>query len=271
VLPQQALIERLRQRCRQDGRLVAAMLYGSCARNEADRFSDIDTILFFRDESLAEIDQRAWVSRIAPLELYYHNEFGIGVAIFSNLVRAEFHFDPASKMADIESWQGQTWFPSLEGPLLVDKTGQLRVHLQRLVGPPPSHDTPQDVRYLCDSFLNWYLFGTNVLARGEQARALEILNLVHDHLLRMGRLLELIPERWIKPTSALEDELSPAAYRRYQACTARLARGELWEAYAAAWTWGNEMLAALAERHSVVLPDALMAKIAEHVEQHAEA
>ena len=263
------MIERLREICRQDERLTAAMLYGSFTRKEADEFSDIDTVLFFADERLPEIDQPAWVSQIAPVELYYHNEFGNEVAIFNNLVRAEFHFDRASDMHKLENWQGNAWFPALADVVLVDKTGQLARHLQTLMGPPTTHNTAQDIQFLCDSFLNWCLFGANVLARGELARALEILNVIHDTLLRMARLAEGTTERWISPTKALEQEISSTTYRRYQACTASLERKALWRAYLSAWQWGNELITILAKRHSVALPTVLMDKLSHRIQQQA--
>jgi lincosamide nucleotidyltransferase B/F len=269
MLLQDTMIERLRQICQQDECLTAAMLYGSFARKEADEFSDIDTVLFFKDESLPEIDQLTWVSQIVPVELYYHNEFGNGVAIFNNLVRAEFHFDRASDMHKIETWRGNAWFSSLADVVLVDKTGQLTKHLQPLMGPPVPHNTAPDIHLLCNSLLNWCLFGTNVLARGELARALEILNLVHDYLLRMARLVEGTTERWISPTKALEQEISSTAYRRYQACTASLERKALWSAYLSAWLWGNELLTILAERHSVALPIVLMDKLSRRIQQQS--
>jgi lincosamide nucleotidyltransferase B/F len=261
MIPQEMMIERLRQICIQDERLTAAMLYGSFTIKEADEFSDIDTVLFFTDESLPGIDQKAWVSQIAPVELYYHNEFGNGVAIFENLVRAEFHFDGVSDMQKIEVWQGNVWFPSLEDTILVDKNGQLARHLAALIDRPPTHQTAQDVQFLCDSLLNWCLFGTNVLARGELARALEILNVVHDYILRMARLKEGANERWISPAKALEQEISMTAYRRYQACTASLERDALWNAYLSAWGWGMELLQSLAIRHAVALPAELVDKL----------
>ena len=260
-LPQAAMIERLRQICRQDERVVAAMLYGSFTLNEADEFSDIDAALFFVDERLAEVDQAAWVGQIAPVEFYYRNEYGNGVAIFNNLVRAEFHFDRAADMHTLATWRGNAWFPSLAATVLVDRTGQLAQHLEPLIGPPASRATAHDVQFLCDGFLNWCLFGTNVLARGELARSLEIMNLIHDSLLRMARLQERTAERWITPTRALERELSPAAYERFQACTASLDRAALWTAYLSAWQWGNELMAVLAARHAVALPAALMDKL----------
>src|SRR5215213_6211107 len=91
MLQQQSMIERTRRVCREDGGLVAAMMYGSFAQNEGDEFSDIEFILFFEDGELANLDQEEWVSRISPVGLYFVNEYGNGTAIFENLVRGEFH------------------------------------------------------------------------------------------------------------------------------------------------------------------------------------
>jgi lincosamide nucleotidyltransferase B/F len=261
MLPQEAMIERLRRLCVEDERLEAAMLYGSFTRHEGDRFSDIDCVLYFEDEALAGVDPVAWAGQIAPVMLYYINEFGNGVAIFDNLVRAEFHFDRASDIVQIKDWHGNVWFPSVEAALLLDRTGRLTEHLKVLVCEPPDHDTPEDVLFLCHSFLNWMLFGSNVLFRGEHARALEILHLIGDYLLRMARLLEGRSEHWITPTKALEQELSPSSYERYRACTAPLEVGSLRAAYLAGWEWGNELLTRLAQCHQLDLPGDLIHKL----------
>ncbi len=261
MLPQQAMIARLRQICQDDSHLLAAMLYGSFTRGEADQFSDIDVMLFFQDDALAGLDQTAWINQIAPVELYYHNEFGNGVAIFDNLVRAELHFDPASDMPKLEQWRGTVWFPSPADTVLVDKTGRLARHLEPLLGPAPTHNSAEDARFINQSFLNWFLFGVNVCARGEDARALEILRIVQDYLLRMARMLEGRTEHWITPTRAAERELSPAAYERFRACAAALDRPAIERAYGAAWRWGSEMMAALAARYGVELATGLMTKI----------
>ena len=99
-------------------------------------------------------------------------------------------------------------------------------YLAPLVGPP-RQDSPSQAQFLCDSFLNWTLFGTNVLARGEVARAAEILRIVQDDLLKMARLLEGRTEHWITPTKCLESEISPGAYARYISCSAAVDRGAL--------------------------------------------
>ncbi len=259
--PQDALIGRLAQICQEDERLLAAMHYGSLARGEADAYSDLDIMLFFADEAVADIDQRAWLSQIAPVELFYANEFGNSVAIFDNLVRGEFHFDPAGEMAKLAEYGDRIRYPTLETTVIVDKTGQLAGHLAALIGPPLSHETAGEAQYLGDSFLNWFLFGFNVLSRGEYARALEILALIHDNLLRMTRIEEGWTERWISPAKALEEDISPAAYRRFQACTAGLDRAELQSAYRACWDWGNEMMVGLGRRYELILPLGLIKRI----------
>ena len=263
MLPQDKLIVRLLQVCQEDERLLAAMHYGSLARGQADVYSDLDIMLFFADEVAAEIDQRAWLNQIAPVELFYVNEFGSSVAIFDNLVRGEFHFDPAGEMAKLAEYRDRVRYPALETTVLKDKSGRLAEYLTSLIGPPLNHETAREALYLGHSFLNWFLFGFNVLSRGEYARALEILSLIHDNLLRMARIEEGRTEHWISPTKALEEDVSPAAYRRFQACTAALEPAALQSAYRACWDWGNEMLTGLGRRYGVALPAGLTARIGE--------
>lgn len=269
MLPQAEMIQRLRHQCQNDPRLVAAMLYGSFTYSEGDRYSDIDCLLYFHEEHLPAIDQPAWLNQIAPVELYYHNEFGNGVAIFANLVRGEFHFDPVTKMADLATFAGQITFPSSAATILVDKTGQLAQHLQPLIGRPPERNTPQEIRFLADSFLNWMLFGRNVLARGEYARAWELLRLVQDYLLRLARLVEGQTEHWITPTKAAERELSTQAYRRLVAASAALDPQELQLAYQAAWHWGLDLLPGLLQPHGLNLPASLVAQMDRYFQELA--
>ena len=270
MIPQTEMIHRLRQLCQADERLIAAMLYGSFALGEADRFSDIDCLLYFQDDALPDIDQESWLSQIAPLELYYHNEFGNGVAIFNNLVRAEFHFDPASKMQELASLEGKISFPSLETTLLVDKNGQLSQHLQPLLGPPPDPNNAQEVQFIRDSFFNWFLFGLNVLARGETARSSEILRFLQDYLLKMARLKEQTTAHWMSPSRGVEWELSAQAYRRLASASASLDAQKLWEAYRAAWEWGLELLPELLASYDLPPPDALVKKLERYLSELEE-
>ena len=159
------MIEKVRQPCGQDERLLATLMYGSFTLGQGDRFSDIEFYLFF-EEALGTLKEEAWVSQIAPLELYYVNEFGNGTAIFGNLIRGEFHFEAASNVRLVDAWES-AWIPSLESAVLVDKSGELSRLVSRLVRRPPNMDTPERALFLCRSLMSWTLMGTNLLERGE--------------------------------------------------------------------------------------------------------
>ncbi len=136
-LLQQQMIRRLRELCQRDRRVVGALMFGSFATGEGDQYSDIEFALFFDDESLHRLDQRAWISQIEPVELYFADDYGHHTAIFANLVRGEFHFEPASRIPIIETWQGYAWFPSMEATLIVDRTGAVERYLRPFIAPPP--------------------------------------------------------------------------------------------------------------------------------------
>ena len=263
MLQQEAMIERTRRVCRGDERLVAAMMYGSFVQGAGDEFSDIEFILFFEDAALESLDQREWVSRISPVGLYFVNEYGNGTAIFDNLVRGEFHFDGASEMATVvgESMRDVDWLPSLEDTLVLDRTGDLTRRLRMIVGPPPERDTPGQVRFLGECFVNWFLLGSNLYARGELARSLDLLGVVRDRLLQLARVLECSTTHWSNSSKFLESEISAASYASYAACTARLDSDELRDAYLSTWAWGKELMTSLAERHGEAIPQDLQERL----------
>src|ERR687886_1729668 len=210
MLKQEAMIERTRRVCREDERLVAAMMYGSYAQGAGDEFSDIEFILFFEDGELEGLDQEEWASRISPVGLYFVNEYGNGTAIFENLVRGEFHFEGASDIVTVvgESMRDADWLPSVKDTLVLDRTGELTRRLRKIVGPPPERDTPEQVRFVCDCFVNWFVFGANLFARGELARALDLLGIVQDRLLQMVRVLEGSTQHWFNASKFLERDIS---------------------------------------------------------------
>jgi len=266
MLLQERLIERVRELCLHDDRLVAAMMYGSFTQGEGDEYSDVEFVLFFEDEALASVAPCEWVGRVAPVELCFVNEFGNLAVVWESLVRGEFHFDPASRMGVVEGWRDTAMLPSVEAALILDRTGELTRRLAGLVGSPVERGAPEQVQSLLDSYLNWMLFGCNVLARGEHARALELLGAVGRYLLWMARLQEGCVHHWPTPSRALEADLSPESYGRYAACTARLDPAELRAAHRSAWTWGVEMATALAAEHGLDPRVDLLDRIGERVE-----
>ena len=260
MLPQTLLLERVREVCQTDERLVAALLAGSLGRGEGDAYSDLDVVLFFRDEAFDQVDIKAWIEQVAPVDLYFVNSFGSPTAVFGNLVRGEFHPYRVSDMSILETWRGSVWFPHLADAVILDRTGELTRRLQTLVGEP-RQDSPDQIQRVCYNLVNWTLFGSNVLARGETARAQELLVIAHDELFRLLRLLEGVTGHWVSPTKSLEWEVSPAAYARYQSCTAPAEPMAMARAYRGTWGWAREMMAALARRYSLDLPEPLLLKL----------
>jgi lincosamide nucleotidyltransferase len=264
MLQQEVMIERVRELCEDDGRVVATLMYGSFALGQGDRFSDIEFYVFFDDEAMEDLEEEAWIAQIAPLYLYYVNEYGTGTAIFDNLVRGEFHFEAVSNLGLIEAWE-TAWFPSLESAVLADRDGELSRRVQRLVRRPPDLDTPERALFVCCSLINWTLMGANLLKRGEYARAEAFLTLVHGHLLKAVRLVEGESGNWLSPTRRLEEDASTASYERFRVCTAALDAEQLVRAYASTWGWSRELVGVLAARHALALPEALLDKLDQHL------
>ena len=267
MIEQERLIARVRDLCRTDDRIDSAMMYGSFTAGEGDTYSDIEFLLFFRDEDFAQVEPRVWLEQVASVLHLYTNEYGITAVIFASLVRGEFHFHRASEVTIGQAWRGVITFPSLDSVLIADKSGALAPVLIPIIGPPIDRATPTQVQFTADSFANWLLFGLNVLRRGEHARALEILGIVQRHLLGMARAVEGTTDHWLTPARLLEHDLSSESYARFRACTAALDEAALWAAYRAVWTWGDELLDTLAARFGVGVPDDLRARLGEISDQ----
>jgi lincosamide nucleotidyltransferase len=265
MLIQQALVESLRKQCQEDKHVVAATLYGSFAMGEGDAFSDIECVLFFDSTALTTLDRCAWAAQIAPVLSFFADDFGHYTAIFDGLIRGEFHFESAEKIATVASWRGNAWFADLDRAILIDRTGELRAHMQILVGEPPPRDTPTTAQRLIDNFISMVIFGLNTLERGEFARSLEILGLCHRYLLWMARLTESSIAHWPTPSRRLEQELCRVGYEQFTRCTAPLERAALRRAYGAAWAWGVEMIPELFSRHGLAQPEHLITLVTQRV------
>ncbi|RPI86510.1 MAG: Lnu(F)/Lnu(G) family lincosamide nucleotidyltransferase [Chloroflexi bacterium] len=261
MLEQILMIEKARENCRADSRIIAAIQYGSFVQGEGDEYSDIEFVLFIDDESIDSFDKKEWVEKINPAALFFADDIGHYTTIFQNLVRGEFHFIPVSHMEIVRTWKGNAWFPSLEKAILVDRHGELSKLLQPLTGSAPERNLPEMVQSLIPNFINWMLFGSNTLARGEYARSLELLNSTHRYLLKFLRLSEGKTDHWPTPSRCLEKDIDKHSYERYQRCTAGLQPDQLRQAYLESWSWGVEMMQKAANIHDILLPDHLISDI----------
>jgi lincosamide nucleotidyltransferase len=263
MLPQKAMIERVRALCQQDERVDAAMMYGSFTHGEGDPFSDIEFVLFFEDGAFAALNRLAWLEQIASVALLYSNDFGIDAVIFENLVRGEFHFHRRSEMALAGAWHGALTFPSLESALVTDKSGLLTPYLLPLIGPELPRDGVETCQVLVDDFVNQYLFGLNVLRRGDLPRALEMLSVLQRIVLRMARVIAGKTRAWFIPSRRLEEELGAEVMARLKSCTAALDAPSLERAYSEIGAWAAEMARALSARCAIDPRAELHARITE--------
>ena len=83
---QQKMIERFKEACHGDERIIAALMFGSCAIGEGDAFSDIEFAVFIQDESFENFDQRSWLNAISPVAAYFPDDFGHHTAFAVNSI-----------------------------------------------------------------------------------------------------------------------------------------------------------------------------------------
>lgn len=254
---QQNMIKDVQRCCLRDENLMAALMYGSFTTGEGDAFSDIEFALFFRDDVIETLDQARWLEKIAPLLLYFKDDFGHHTAVFQNLVRGEFHFEPFSRLSMIEGWYGLAAFPSYESTILVDRTGDLRRLLAPIIGDQPERNTDETIFSLAANFSNLMLFGSNLLLREEYARAWALLSDAQMYLLKMLRLSLGTTDHWLNPAKNLEKDIPESLYKKYGECIAGLEPEKLCTAYSRTWFWGNELMEKLFREKGLSFPQAL--------------
>ncbi|MET8728651.1 nucleotidyltransferase domain-containing protein [Streptomyces parvus] len=263
ALPLDRRIESLRETAEADPRVEGVLLYGSWTLGEADAHSDLDACLYVREEDVDAFDGREFVERLAPLKLAYTNMHGILAVVFDDLMRGEFHVEPTgSGIAEIATWRGQVHFPRPEAAVLLDRTGRLTAAARELAAfnPPEPVATAQQ---LTDELANWTLMLAHVQARGEHARAHNLLHAVIAPLqLKLCRLLRGSTAHWLTPSRALEADLSGADVERYAASTGPLTPEAVRTAAANSWEWSRELAAEAADRWGTRLPSGLHEEIA---------
>ncbi|MFI6080507.1 nucleotidyltransferase domain-containing protein [Streptomyces sp. NPDC051217] len=257
-------IERLRELAEAEPRLDGVLLYGSWTLGESDAHSDIDAYLFVRDADAETFDGREFVERLAPLKLAHTNMYGILAVVFDDLMRGEFHVDAAGPGIDlIPSWEGSVHLPDPDSAVLLDRGGRLTAAARRLAEfrPPEPVSTAQE---LCDELANWTLMLAHVMARGESARAYNLLHAVVSPLqLKLCRLLRGSTAHWPTPSRALEQDLPEADRARHLRTTGVARPAELRSAAVESWGWSRDLAAEASARWGTRLPLQLHDEIAE--------
>lgn len=254
---QHELIARVREKCRADEGIGAALMYGSFAAGEGDAHSDVEFWLFFDPPRRAALDPERWCRDIAPVNLLLRNEFGTHVALFPGPVRGEFHFATTDDIASVADWPARG--AAVERMVVVDRDGLLTPVLRSLPERARLPAAPDEIADLCGRFANWLVLALHVTARGERLRAQDALSHAARHLLWMARLAEHSTDHWLTPSRAAEAEL-PA--RTVEAVDRRSPTDDSPGAYARAlWTEGRRHWRTLLARVERPEPAALFAEL----------
>ncbi|WP_329180481.1 hypothetical protein [Streptomyces sp. NBC_01477] len=245
---QHDLISRVRELCRADQGVRAALMYGSFAAGSGDEHSDIEFWLFFEPAARAALDPAAWCARVGPVNLVLRNEFGTHVAFFPGPVRGEFHFATTGDIDSVGDWPARG--AAVDAMVVVDRDGRLTPVLAALPEEPDIPGSPEEIADLCGRFANWLVLALHVTARGELLRAQDALWHAARHLLWMARLAEDSTAHWLTPSRAAEDELP-----------ARTAAAVAESSPAALWRDGRDRWLTLLARTGGRAPTALFAEL----------
>lgn len=258
-LIQGEMINRVRQLSHQDERISASLMYGSFAKGEGDEFSDIEFSIFVNDDDYDGFSGEDWVGQIAPLALYFLNGVGEARVIFKDLVRGEFSFKKASQIPSIRGVKALMGIPWPAVVVMIDRTGSVQDHLDFLSSKEGLPTTRETMIKLCLEFIYSMLSSFDRLARGERAHALDSLGSLQVYLLRLLREHEgKMQQSETRPFRNLEKDLLKSEYDRYIECTGSLHEASLEHAYWATWSWGKELIAAIACRYEIDTHEALI-------------
>jgi len=251
---QRALLERIRARAEASPEVAGLLLFGSFAAGTEDEHSDLDIGLYIDEAAFEGFDLRRWLEPIADVAAIHVDPY-CSTVIFTDLVRAEIHL--GTPAAAVEAWPplaGVIAFPSLERMVLLDRTGAFSAAVAPLIGRLPGRG-PADGEAELLGLVNGLLVADACRRRGDLAKALAHLASAQRHLLRLARLSEGATNEWIAPERGLARDLSPAAYERYAAATARLDARSIGTAVDRSWRWGRELAAEVGAR---LLDDAML-------------
>lgn len=253
-----------------DDRLLGLVDYGSTSEGRADRWSDVDCSLFIQPEAHEEFTSNwtTWIAQFGPVLLSFVGDIGNYWSVLegeSFPIRVDFNFYRATEdaYAAMETWPNA---PSrVESMLLVDKTGELRPHVKKMVGRDLGPlDMPQRVDMVAAGFWYYAVRTWCKLQRGPTwGVRFDISFMMFGNLMALLRLEAGRIDRWRAADAAagIEGDISAERLAALNACIPDADPESLGRSLAAIVRLGAEATAGAANRYQRSWPQELAAQM----------
>ncbi|WP_216323140.1 hypothetical protein [Deinococcus aestuarii] len=241
--PLDALDHRIRGALGSEPRLSHALAYGSRTQVDArglplgDRWSDLEYWAFLRAGQT--LDPFAFLGALVPVALAVVNPFGTPNVVTWDLTRVELHVVPVERLEEVAGWPNTGDDPGRM--VLKDADGRLREALARRAASLPFGATLPEPQVEYDGVLQGLVFGSAVLARGEELRAWDQMFWVRAGLLRLARAASDAPQP-PNPARRAEGDLPDRWHRALRATVSGVAAPQ---AYLRALELSGELAGAL--------------------------
>lgn len=183
------LLNRIVDTAKKNESIQGLVCYGSYTRDDFDKYSDIEFYLFIEDGAFQGFDFNNWLSDIEKPVSIFVNGSGVTDVLFSDWLRGEFHIRPYSKHKELEGWIGVIDIGEIERTVLVDKKGEIKPIIEKVIELPIKFDFNSYLDGLVRAFADGIIFEWNVLMRRDLFRAY---TLHFESTMRLARLLYML-------------------------------------------------------------------------------
>ena len=197
-----------------DPNIRSVFMYGSFIKGEGDKYSDIEFYIFLTDTKI--FDEKFWVAQLGKVDLFFENEFGTKVAIYDDLIRAEFHFLDVKEVEIIKNWEGLVSFVHKDKMVQVDKDGLLKNTLDSISVISPTRNSKESIEWLAQSLVNSLVYTSHLIGRNEWAHAHMTFSYIQKFTLWLMRVEALAFDHWESPSKSIEKDIPKMMYEKYE-------------------------------------------------------
>ncbi|MFA5583844.1 MAG: aminoglycoside 6-adenylyltransferase [Bacteriovoracaceae bacterium] len=248
---QLAMISQVKESSLLDPNIRSVFMYGSFIKGEGDKYSDIEFYIFLTDTK--KFDEKHWVSQLGKVDLFFQNEFGTKVAIYDDLIRAEFHFLDVKEIGIIKSWEGLVSFEHKDKMIQVDKDGLLKNVLDSISVISPARNSRESIEWLAQSLVNSLVYTSHLIGRKEWAHAHMTFSYIQKFTLWLMRVEALAFDHWESPSKSIEKDIPKMMYEKYVKICPPLDPNAITTSFRDSVEIADELLSILKVNHEIAL------------------